>query len=205
MVLGTSVATYLSAILGIGLILVFDRSRYGRFAWVFMGVIALYMIAPETVTRLVTANRDERSIETASGRIPTWEIVLDQIVPKSPYVGFGFGYGEAMVRLGYAWGGARMTHMHSAVLSALVNLGIAGLTLLVLFWAATYRQIFKIKDRKVLGLFGAAVTATIINSLATESITGPVNAVWISHMLLFGAAALAAEPRESRPGRQIPT
>ena len=115
-VLGTSVATYLSAILGIGLILVFDRSRYGRFAWVFMGVIALYMIAPETVTRLVTANRDERSIETASGRIPTWEIVLDQIVPKSPYVGFGFGYGEAMVRLGYAWGGARMTHMHSAVL-----------------------------------------------------------------------------------------
>ena len=146
------------------------------------------------------SGKDEQLIESGSGRFPVWQWVVEEQAPQSPVVGFGFGYGDAVARL-FNRQGLRMMHMHNAILSALLNLGACGLAILGLLWGAVYRQVLRIKEPLVRTVLLGAVTATIANSMAMESVSSLLSTGWIGHLLLFGSVAVAARGAGSKERR----
>ena len=109
------------------------------FGIVSLGLITslVWLTHPEFLDWL-TWNKTPDNIETATGRLPVWRWVLEEKLPESPLLGFGFGVGESLARLyNDQQSGRRMIHMHNTLVSGLANLGLVGGCLVSLFWVAT--------------------------------------------------------------------
>ena len=83
------------------------------------------------------------------------------------------------------WAGLRMMHMHNAAMSAVVNLGAAGLVLFLLFLARIVIALWKIRTAAIFPYAFAAFAAVLLNSLSISSVTAPVSLGWVGHMLLY--------------------
>ena len=106
----------------------------------------------------------------------------------------------------YNVGGFRMMHMHNAAMSAIVNLGLAGTALYLLFCMAIYRRVSNLRTQRIRIVLLGAVTALLLNTLTMESITAPLSIPWIAHAMFFATVAFGLwEQSEMRrlPRRQI--
>ena len=82
------------------------------------------------------------------------------------------------------WAGLRMMHMHNAAMSAVVNLGAAGLILFLLFLARIVIALWKIRTAAIFPYAFAAFAAVLLNSPSISSVTAPVSLGWVGHMPL---------------------
>jgi len=187
--LGTSTATYVSLIVGVTVLLLTLRGMFAEAALAFALAATLVFAFPQEAKNTVFYGKTDTNIRTATGRLPTWEWLVDRQMRAHPYFGFGFGYGEVQARL-YNTSGLRMQHMHSSVMSALVNLGMAGLVMLSLFWLSAWRQLLRIRNPRYRAISCGAVAAVCVNSLAIDSVTSPYGFGWIGHILIYGLAVL---------------
>jgi hypothetical protein len=183
---GTSSASYLSLLFGVGCLMMFHTGA--------QRVVGALLAATTGVAiwgygldwgALVFWGKNEYAITSASGRIPVWQWLLDSVVSQRPLFGYGFGVGESIVRLAMDWAGLRMMHMHNAAMSAVVNLGAAGLVLFLLFLVSIVVSLWKIRSAAIFPYAFAAFTAVLLNSMSMSSITAPVSLGWVGHMLLY--------------------
>jgi len=101
----------------------------------------------------------------------------------------------------YNIGGFRMMHMHNAFMSAIVNLGLAGVALWVMTWGAMTRKAWKVPDpRARLAMTGATV-ALFLNTGSMESFTAPLTMPWLAHVMFF---VLLAVGHWEAPKRVVP-
>jgi len=186
-ILATSSATYLSLIFGMGIVLIFRKGKIRLFGVLFIVLIfSFVMLYGLNYLDLIFWGKSEANIQTASGRIPVWQWVLEEIVPKKPILGYSFGQGEAISRMfGLSSIGFRVIHMHNVAISALVNLGIIGFLFFILFIFDILKSILNIKQFQWRVYYLAATFAIILNALSISSIAAPMSFGWIGHVLFF--------------------
>jgi len=184
--LGTSSASYLSALVGISVVMMFHPGAQ-RVAGVLLASAAGLLVWGYGLDygSVLWWGKNEYAVTTASGRIPVWMWLFDSVVSQRPVLGFGFGMGENFARLAVDWTGLRMQHTHNVVLSALVNLGATGLLLFVAFAAQIAGSLRNLRRYPAYPYAVAALVAVAMNALSISSITAPVSLSWVSHALVF--------------------
>lgn len=150
------------------------------------GLIAAIMIAiPALFHYVFIKNNDVSEVLSMTGRIPFWKDLLSINFPKEPWFGYGFmriDYHDRFESLN-SYSGA-MTH--NTFLQVLMNLGIVGLTIVLLQLATTVYAMTKIKDSKhrfaALGIF----IPVLVNSFTEFGIFGEANyGIMFYLMLVF--------------------
>jgi len=191
-ILASSSATFLSLIFGTGIVLIFRKWKIRFFAiFLIVLVVSFMMLYGLNYLDLIFWGKSEQNIQTASGRLPVWQWVLEEIVPKKPILGYSFGQGEAIFRVfDVSYTGFRVIHMHNVAISALVNLGIIGFLFFLLFVFNVFKSILNLKQFQWRAFYLAATFAIILNALSFSSITAPLSFGWIGHILFFAMVAV---------------
>lgn len=186
-ILATSSATYLSLIFGIGIVLIFRKGKIRFFAiLLIILVFSFMMLYGLNYLDLIFWGKSEENIQTATGRLPVWQWVLEEVVPKKPVLGYSFGQGEAIARVfDISYTGLRVIHMHNVAISALVNLGITGFLSILMFIFYVFKSILHLKQFPWRAYYLAATFAIILNALSISSIAAPLSFGWIGHVLFF--------------------
>lgn len=193
-VFGTSAGTFVSIAIGLGIMLVSLRGRWaGVGAILLAGVVGLGAAADFDFDRYIFWGKSESDIRTGSGRLLVWEWVLREKISQKPVLGYGFGVGETLARMSDpAFSTLQMMHMHSAGMSALANLGVVGLLLLLVLLVDLGRSSWKLsRARAGPALIGAMVTV-FANSQVIASVTSTMSVAAIGHCLLFSTIAVAS-------------
>jgi hypothetical protein len=204
--LSTSTGLFFACIGGLIVVLLLMRGRAaGLGVMLLCGVILGAVILPQYINSVVFFGKNEGQIFSGTGRLPIWQWVLEERVATRPVLGFGFGEGEVQARL-YNVGGFRMMHMHNAFMSAIVNLGVGGVALWALMWAAMIRAAWVIRDHRArLAMMGGA-TAVFLNTISMESVTAPLSMPWVAHAMFFTLLAIgqwgARESEVARASRE---
>jgi O-antigen ligase len=183
--LSTSAGCFLACTGGLIVVLLLMRGRAAGIGMMLVcGSFLLVALLPQYANTVFFFGKNEGQIASGTGRLPIWQWVLEERVAARPIFGFGFGEGEVQARL-YNVGGFRMMHMHNAFMSAIVNLGIAGVAVWALMWCAMARAAWKIPQHRArLAMMGGAV-ALFLNTMSMESVTAPLSMPWIAHAMFF--------------------
>jgi hypothetical protein len=190
--IGTSSATYLSLLLGIGGVIIFSKGKKRFFGGLLIILTLSFSLAygPDFL-ELLFWGKSESNIQTASGRLPVWEWVYNTYVVLKPYFGYGFGQGEVLARFyNITAGGLQMMHMHNVAMGALTNLGFVGLSILILFFVDVLKSVLSFRDYSSRGIIMGATMAVMLNSLSIASISSPLSFGWLGQALLFCMIAI---------------
>ena len=86
--LATSSATYLSLLLGAGVVLFLKKGRIRFIAIILIILIAAFMVFYGiNYLDFIFWGKSEANIQTGSGRIPVWQGVLEEVVHQKPILG----------------------------------------------------------------------------------------------------------------------
>jgi len=185
-ILATSAASYLSLLVGVGLTLIFVKKNKLISILGLMFVLIAATLWNIDVEKYVFWGKTDQQIQSATGRIPVWQWVLEEKVSERPLLGFGYGTGELLARLYNIHAGRlRMMHMHNVVMSSLTNLGLLGLMLFLMMLTEMVMRLWMIRRLPVFNLFAAGTVAMLLNSLSMSSITAFLSLGWICHMLFI--------------------
>lgn len=165
-----------SSLIGALLIIGFHvlQSKQKKFAIAAIAVIM--MIAPVAIYKVVLKDGDPERMEevlTLTGRLPFWEALINEGLPREPLLGFGFmriDYKEYF-QSAHTYPG-KMTH--NTFMQVLMNLGFIGLTVVLFQMVFTFRGILHEDAEKKLMLF-CLLIPLIINSFTEFGIFGESN------------------------------
>jgi exopolysaccharide production protein ExoQ len=165
-----------SSLIGALLIIGFHvlQSKKKKFA---IAVIAVMMlVAPIAIYKVVLKDGDPERMEevlSLTGRLPFWEALINEGLPREPFLGFGFmriDYKEYF-QSAHTYPG-KMTH--NTFMQVLMNLGFIGLTIVIFQLLFTFIGIVKENSEKKLMLF-CLLIPLIINSFTEFGIFGESN------------------------------
>jgi hypothetical protein len=193
-VLGTSSATFVSLVVGFGCMMIAMRGRRALVgALILTSIVGLGFATGFDLDRYVFWGKSEQDIRTGSGRLLVWEWVIREKVAEKPVLGYGFGVGETLARMSDPRESAlQMMHMHSAGMSALVNLGGVGLFLLLMTLLGVGKGAWKLSRARAGPALAGATAAVFVNSQMIASVTSTMSVAAIGHNLLFSTVAVAA-------------
>ena len=209
-VLATSTGFMLACTGGLIVVLLLMRGRAaGLGVMMLCGLVLAVVLLPQYANSVYFFGKNEGQIVSGTGRLPIWQWILEERVSARPMLGFGFAQGEVQARL-YNIGGFRMMHMHNAFMSAIVNLGLAGVTLWAMTWGAMARRAWKVPDPRARLAMMGTVVAVFLNTGSMESFTAPLTMPWIAHVMFFVLLAVGqweapkyAVPRLRPPHRRV--
>lgn len=165
-----------SSLIGVLLIIGFHvwQSKQKKIAALALSIIIL--IGPLAVYKVVLKDGDPDRIEellTLTGRLPFWQALINEGLPREPLLGFGFmriDYNEYFQGM-HTYPG-KMTH--NTFMQVLMNLGFVGIILVFFQMVFTYRGILLENKEKRLMLICLAIPL-IINSFTEFGIFGESN------------------------------
>lgn len=165
-----------SSLIGALLIIGFHilQSEKRKFAIAALAVITL--VAPVAIYKVVLKDGDPERMEevmTLTGRLPFWQALVNEGLPREPLLGFGFmriDYKEYF-QSAHTYPG-KMTH--NTFMQVLMNLGFVGLTVVLFQLLFTARGIIREASEKKLMLF-CLLIPLIINSFTEFGIFGESN------------------------------
>lgn len=132
-ILSTSSASWLSLI--IGLFFLYSQGRRGWKLWhsiLVAGVFyLLWMTFEETIFHIVWGNKSKEMIESGTGREQLWKAYIEGW-KESPIIGHGFIVGEKGAVAAHYIAFATNT-AHNMMISVLVNTGLIGMALWLMF------------------------------------------------------------------------
>ncbi len=147
---------------------------------VYIGVIALLPIA---VQNLVMRKGGIDDVLSMTGRMPFWQALITEALPKEPLLGYGFMriYYEETFQ-GLHTYRAHMTH--NTFVQVLMNLGFIGFTLVCFQMFFTIKGFLKEQKEKMLMLVGILIPI-VINSFTEFGIFGETNYGILFYQLLI--------------------
>jgi len=165
-----------SSLIGALLIIGFHvlQSEKKKLALIAMAV--MIMVAPIAIYKVVLKDGDPERMEeilTLTGRLPFWEALITEGLPREPLLGFGFmriDYKEYF-QSAHTYPG-KMTH--NTFMQVLMNLGFIGITVVIFQMIFTTRGILKENPEKKLMLF-CLLIPIIINSFTEFGVFGESN------------------------------
>ena len=174
---GTSSASYIAFI--IGLIVYFSASRkkinVGKTVLICLFAYGLYAVAEDTINSYVFYGKTQERIENGSGRESIYNACFEAW-KASPIFGHGFLVGErSLSKYGL---GLQVISAHNTFLSVLVNTGIIGLILYLLFWLRLGVRLIKMMGKTVYVVVCIpAIVAAFVNANAFPAIGSDWNYV----------------------------
>lgn len=193
-ILGTSAGTFVSVLVGLGVMLLCLRGRWAPVgALLLTGILGLGVVSNFDFDRYIFWGKTEAQIRTGSGRLLVWEWVLRERVSERPVLGYGFGMGETLARTSDpSESTLQMMHMHSAGMSAVANLGAVGLFLLLMLLFNVGRDVWGLSRARAGPLLVAATAAVAVNSQMVASVTSSMSVAAIGHDLVLATVAVAS-------------
>ncbi|RFC55041.1 O-antigen ligase family protein [Brumimicrobium aurantiacum] len=192
-----------SSLIGALLIIGFHvlQSEQKKFAVVAIAIMIL--VAPIAIYKVVLKDGDPERMEevlSLTGRLPFWEALINEGLPREPLLGFGFmriDYKEYF-QSAHTYPG-KMTH--NTFMQVLMNLGFIGITIVLFQLIFTTRGILKEDSEKKLMLF-CLLIPLIINSFTEFGIFGESNYGILFYQLII--LYISFKPGEFlRPSQKI--
>lgn len=159
-------------------------------------IIAVFLVssAPRQDVQTTLARFSDR---TGSGRAGAWQLSLE-LSAKRPIVGYGFGvsediFGPAVLNLKNGFLG---THVHNGYLQILLELGAAGLLLLLLLLSVVVRGAYHRTESDLHVALFACVPAGLTAMLAESGITS-VGGLFAFLFWFLAAAAMRSKSLET--------
>lgn len=149
-------------------------------------IIGFIVLVPIAVNEIIL--NDEKGgvdeVMSMTGRLPFWEALLTEALPKEPLFGFGF---QNIYYTKYFQGKntypASMTH--NTFVQVLMNLGLVGAFIVLMQMVMTVRAVIKEFDREKSFFFLCMFIPPFINSLTEFGIWGETNYGILFYQLLF--------------------
>lgn len=165
-----------SSLIGALLIIGFHVLQSEKKKFAVMAIVVMVIISPIAIFKVVLKDGDPERMEevlTLTGRLPFWDALITEGLPREPLLGFGF------MRIDYKefFQGAhtypgKMTH--NTFMQVLMNLGFIGITIIIFQMIFTTRGILKENPEKKLMLF-CLLIPIIINSFTEFGVFGESN------------------------------
>jgi exopolysaccharide production protein ExoQ len=165
-----------SSLIGALLIIGFHvlQSEQKRFA--IAAIVVMLMVAPIAIYKVVLKDGDPERMEevlTLTGRLPFWQALINEGLPREPLLGFGFmriDYKEYF-QSAHTYPG-KMTH--NTFMQVLMNLGFVGITIVLFQMLFTTIGILNENPEKRLMLL-CLLIPIIINSFTEFGVFGESN------------------------------
>lgn len=165
-----------SSLIGALLIIGFHVLQSEQKKFAIAAMVVMMMVAPIAIYKVVLKDGDPERMEevlTLTGRLPFWQALINEGLPREPLLGFGFmriDYKEYF-QSAHTYPG-KMTH--NTFMQVLMNLGLVGMTLVLFQMVFTARGILREDAEKKLMLF-CLLIPIIINSFTEFGVFGESN------------------------------
>lgn len=165
-----------SSLIGALLIIGFHVLQSEQKKFAIAAIVVMMMVAPIAIYKVVLKDGDPERMEevlTLTGRLPFWQALINEGLPREPLLGFGFmriDYKEYF-QSAHTYPG-KMTH--NTFMQVLMNLGLVGMTLVLFQMVFTARGILREDAEKKLMLF-CLLIPIIINSFTEFGVFGESN------------------------------
>ena len=165
-----------SSLIGALLIIGFHVLQSEQKKYAIAAIVVMMMVAPIAIYKVVLKDGDPERMEevlTLTGRLPFWQALINEGLPREPLLGFGFmriDYKEYF-QSAHTYPG-KMTH--NTFMQVLMNLGLIGITIVLFQIIFTVRGILLENAEKKLMLF-CLLIPLIINSFTEFGIFGESN------------------------------
>lgn len=185
LILGTSSASNISALIGVILLLVFTNRKDLKIITFFGLMITIplifYFLDFDQLMNIILPGKTIEGISSMTGRTNLWTLYIDAFL-EHPYIGWGFA---VLARISEH----ATTNTHNSILSIATGMGVVGLTLFFLFFFSSVYKFFKNRNFPIIGIIGGgiAIISSLINSMSIAIIGESVSPVSISlvSMLCF--------------------
>ena len=175
-----------SSLIGALLIIFFHINQTKRQGIKLAIIGCALLVVPIAVNQIILKVGDKERLEeilTLTGRLPFWEALITEGLPREPLLGFGFmriDYKEYFQST-HTYPG-KMTH--NTFMQALMNLGLIGLTIVLFQVFFTVSAFFKEDKENKLMLIGIFIPI-LINSFTEFGIFGESNYGILFYQLLI--------------------
>jgi len=165
-----------SSLIGALLIIGFHVLQSEQKKFAIASIAVMMLVAPLAIYKVVLKDGDPQRMEevlTLTGRLPFWQALISEGLPREPLLGFGFmriDYKEYF-QSAHTYPG-KMTH--NTFMQVLMNLGFIGITIIIFQMIFTARGILRENAEKKLMLF-CLLIPLIINSFTEFGIFGESN------------------------------
>jgi exopolysaccharide production protein ExoQ len=165
-----------SSLIGALLIIGFHVLQSEQKKFAIAAMVVMMMVAPIAIYKVVLKDGDPERMEevlTLTGRLPFWQALINEGLPREPLLGFGFmriDYKEYF-QSAHTYPG-KMTH--NTFMQVLMNLGLVGITVVLFQMIFTTRGILREDAEKKLMLF-CLLIPIIINSFTEFGVFGESN------------------------------
>lgn len=165
-----------SSLIGALLIIGFHVLQSEQKKFAVAAIVVLMTVAPIAIYKVVLKDGDPERMEevlTLTGRLPFWQALINEGLPREPLLGFGFmriDYKEYF-QSAHTYPG-KMTH--NTFMQVLMNLGFVGIVIVLFQMIFTTRGILREDSEKKLMLF-CLLIPLIINSFTEFGIFGESN------------------------------
>lgn len=180
---GTSTASYIAGLCGLVVLLSSRKQGVNATATIFvcLFVCAVWLLAGDIVFKFIAANHTEEALRTGTGRDVLWEGAIKSW-NENPWLGKGYIVGESRL------GNSKQISAHNSFLSALVNTGIIGILLFVLFVVKWMLQSFLNSKHNIYATITFPVIIAIVVNLNSCPVLGSHWSFVTDTMLLVVAA-----------------
>jgi O-antigen ligase len=139
-----------SSLIGALLIIGFHVLQSEQKKFAISAIVVLMAVAPIAIYKVVLKDGDPERMEevlTLTGRLPFWQALINEGLPREPLLGFGF------MRIDYKdYFQSRNSYpgmmTHNTFMQVLMNLGFVGLTVVIIQMIFTFRGIFREDEEK---------------------------------------------------------
>lgn len=175
-----------SSLVGVLLITFFHINQTKRRGLKLAIIGMVLLVTPFAVQQIILKGGDKARMEevfTLTGRLPFWQALINEGLPREPMLGFGFmriDYKEYFQST-HTYPG-KMTH--NTFMQVLMNLGFAGLILVIFQVFFTIRGILAMETKNRLVLIGVLIPI-LINSFTEFGIFGENNYGILFYQIIF--------------------
>ena len=179
------------------MLIVFFHIRRSKNAWLKLAVNAGAVVAIPVILETIIIKGNGGGLEevlSMTGRLPFWQALLNEALPREPWLGYGFmriNYQDTFQGV-HTYAG----HMtHNTFMQVVMNLGFIGFTLVLLQFIVTIKSFLKTKpEEKKLMLIGILIPV-VINSFTEFGIFGETNYGILFYQLLIFMVSVDADTR----------
>ncbi|OUJ69830.1 O-antigen ligase family protein [Hymenobacter crusticola] len=182
-----------SSLVGLLLLVLLHIQQSGSRRLQLAGVVGLLLAVPVAIQKLFIKQGGLEEVLSLTGRLPFWKALLTEGLPKEPLLGYGF---QRIAYTDYFQSthtyAAQMTH--NTFIQALLNLGLIGLSLVVIQLLLTLRGFAAYPVREARLIFLGLLIPILINSFTEFGIFGQTNYGILFYQLLIFLISLHYNP-----------